>query len=246
MENNVKSKKKLIIDIIIALLILLTISLITMIILFSFNILSFDKGFKFNPTIFDSFKNAWYGWIIFILIQSFLSILLSAIPGASMAFIILSTTIYKYQWQAFILSLASVSISSTIMYTIGRFGSYKLWSKFLGQKDIEKSLELLKSKSTVYFPLMMTFPLFPDDALVMMAGAVKMSLKWFIPSIIVGRGIGILTIVYGLTIIPFSSFTSIYDWLVCITVFAFWLIIIFKLANKLDKKINEKKEDKVI
>ena len=82
---------------------------------------------------------------------------------------------------------------------------------------------------------MMLFPLFPDDALVMIAGTIKMRLKFFIPSIIIGRGIGIATIVFGLKIIPFDSFNSIYDWIVCITVFAFWILMVFKLSNKFNK-----------
>ena len=44
---------------------------------------------------------------------------------------------------------------------------------------------------------MMMFPIFPDDALVMIAGTLKMKLRWFIPSIVIGRGIGIAAIVFG-------------------------------------------------
>ena len=70
------------------------------------------------------------------------------------------------------------------MYILGRFGGYKLCVKLLGEEDCNKSLDLLETKSTIFFPLMMLFPVFPDDALVMIAGTIKMKLKWFIPSII--------------------------------------------------------------
>ena len=86
----------------------------------------------------------------------------------------------------------------------------------------------------------MLFPLFPDDALVMVAGTSKMSLKWFIPSIVIGRGVGIATIVFGFSLVPFENFRGIYDWLVFITVCAFWIIVIFYLAHKLNVLLEKK------
>jgi uncharacterized membrane protein YdjX (TVP38/TMEM64 family) len=83
------------------------------------------------------------------------------------------------------------------------------------------------------------FPIFPDDALVMMAGTLKMKMKVFIPSIIIGRGLGIATIVFGFAIIPFDTFTSVYDWLVFITVCGIWIFMIFKMAHKLNEKIEK-------
>ena len=131
------------------------------------------------------------------------------------------------------------------MYLLGRFGGYKLCEKILGKDECERTMPLLNSKSLVYFPLMMLFPIFPDDALVMLAGTVRMKLGWFIPSIVIGRGIGVATIVFGISLVPFESFTSLYDWLVFITVIIVWVFIIFSLAGKLNtliEKRNQKKE----
>lgn len=240
MKEFFKKRKKLIIEILITLGILLIISGITLAILYGCGVIYFDGGIKFHVELFDSFKNSWYGWIIFILLQTILTMLLCFIPGISMAFIMLSTQIYENQLVAFTLSFVSVMISSMTMYILGRVGGYKLCVKWLGEEDCEKSLGLLRNRGTVYFPLMMMFPIFPDDALVMIAGTLKMKLKWFIPSIVIGRGIGIFTIVYGISIIPFDKFTSLYDWLILATIIAFWVILIFKAAHKLDEKLNKK------
>ena len=129
------------------------------------------------------------------------------------------------------------------MYLLGRFGGYKLCVKILGEEDCNKSLELLETQSTIFFPLMMLFPVFPDDALVMIAGTIKMKLKWFIPSIIIGRGIGIATIVFGFSLIPFESFTTLYDWIIFITVCVVWIFVIFHFANKLNKRLENKKTE---
>ena len=235
-----RDKKKLIINIIVIFGTLLASAGLSILILSAFNVVSFDGGITFNPRLFESFKNSWYGWIIFILFQSILTILLCIVPGVSMAFIILCSTIYTVPWQAFLLSFLSVMVSSFTMYVCGRFGGYKLCVKLLGEQDCDKALELLQTKSTIFFPLMMLFPVFPDDALVMIAGTIKMKLKWFIPSVIIGRGIGIATIVFGFSLIPFDTFTTLYDWIIFITICVVWMFVIFHFANKLSKKIEAK------
>lgn len=242
MREFFRKKKKLITNILIILITFIIIDIISMLILFGFNVISFDGGIRFNVGIFESFKNSWYGWIIFILFQAVLTILLCIIPGVSMAFIILCTNLYEIPWQAFLISFISVMISSIIMYMIGKFGGYRVCVRMLGEEECEKSLGLLTNKSKVYFPLMMVFPVFPDDALIMIAGTLKMKMKWFLPSIIIGRGIGIITIVFGFSLIPFEEFTTLYDWLVFITVCIVWVSTVFHFANKLSRKLEAKQE----
>ena len=53
---------------------------------------------------------------------------------------------------------------------------------------------------------------------------------------------GIYTIVRGLSIVPFDSFTGIYDWFILITVCAFWVILLFYLAHKLNVKMEKNRE----
>ena len=163
-----------------------------------------------------------------------------------MALVVLSHTLYPDEpLIAFLISFTSVIIASTILYILGRVGGYKICVKLLGKSDCDKSLELLRKRGTVYFPLMMLFPIFPDDALVMIAGTTKMKLSWFIPSIVIGRGVGIASVLITTAIIPFDSFTTLYDWLLFITFCVFWLTTIFKLANKLDAHLAKKAEAKV-
>ena len=194
-------KKDIILKLFALLAIVAAISLITLIVLFATDVLNYDDGFVFNEHIFDSFRGKWYAFIVFIVIQTALSMLLCVIPGVAAAFVMFSTVIYPNPVMAFFLSYSCVIVSSTILYIIGRVGGYRICEKILGKEDCEKSLELLRTRGTVYFPIMMLFPIFPDDALVMIAGTTRMKLSWFIPSIIVCRGIGIATIIFGLDII---------------------------------------------
>lgn len=241
-----KKYKKAILDLVLLIAAVAAISLITMLLLAAFDIVYIDDGLHFSEEVFHSFRTSWYGWIIFSLIMTVLTILLCVIPGASMAFILLTQAIYPIAWEAFLLSVIRVMFCSALMYAIGYFGGYKLCVKFLGKEDCDKALELLRNKGTVYFPLMMMFPVFPDDALVMIAGTLKMSLKWFIPSIIVGRGIGIATIVFGLGSIPFDKFTTVWHWLAFILICLVGMVLIFFFAHKLNKYMEMRRQTKNI
>lgn len=200
-----------------------------------------DSGdFEFNAELFKGFKNAWFGLFAIILIQSALSVLLCAIPGISMAFIVIIKMLYPKGVFAFLISYAAVMISSGATYALGRFGGFSFCEKALGKNECDKAADILRRKSTVYFPLMMALPAFPDDALIMLAGTFKMSLKWFIPSVMIGRGIGVAAIVFGIDLIPFKNFKGIYDWLLFITFCAFWICVLFYLAHKLNQKIESR------
>ena len=216
-------------------------SLIALFVLILTGVLYYDDGIQVQIHIFDAFRDSFVGWLIFVLLQAVLTMLLCFIPGISMAFIILSNQLYTDDFAAFLLSFTSVMISSFVMYYIGRFGGYRICEQFLGKEDCVKATELLRNKGTVYFPLMMTMPAFPDDALIMIAGTSKMSMKWFAPSIIIGRGFGVFTIIFGLALVPFESFTRPYDWFVFITACAFWGVAILKGARWLNKKMEQKR-----
>ena len=237
--EKIKKHKAQILKLCLMLLTVCVISIVTLLVLMAFGVVYYDGGVKFNLELFWSFKSSWYGWIIVIVIQTILSMLMCIIPGAAMAFILLSKAIYPVAWEAFILSFVSVMIASTSMYLIGRSGGYRICEKILGAEDCEKSLTLLRDKGTVFFPLMMMFPIFPDDALVMIAGTLKMSLKWFIPSIVIGRGIGIATIVFGISLT--SYFTTLWHWIIFITLAAAGIFFLFFFANKLNKHMLTKK-----
>ena len=70
-----------------------------------------------------------------------------------------------------------------------------------------------------------------------------MDLKWFLPSIFIGRGIGIATIIFGLAIVPFEKFTSIWHWIVFVIICATLIIIVFMFANKLNKYLESRRVD---
>lgn len=220
--------------------IFLLISVVSMLLLYLFNVIYFDDGIQINRELFDYFVNKWYGYIVVIVAQVVITSLLSFVPGASMAFIILLKSLYDNPVVAFVVAFSGVMLSSFMLYLLGRFGGYNLGKKIIGEEDCEKASDLLNNKGLIYFPMMMMFPIFPDDALTMVAGTLKMSLKWFVPSIVIGRGIGVATIVFGLSIVPFDKFTSIWHWVIFILLCALFMFAVFFAANKFNKYMEKK------
>ena len=233
-------KYEKVIKILFIILIFVLVSLLSTLLLSLFGIISFTDGqISINQEIFDSFKTTWYGCVFVVIIQVVITSLLSFVPGASMAFIMLVQKLYNNIILAFFLAFTGVMLSSLMMYIIGRFGGYNICKKLLGEEDCKKASDLLNNKGIIYFPLMMMFPAFPDDALVMVAGTLKMSLKWFIPSIVIGRGIGVVTAVFFSSIT--DRFTSIWHWVIFIPICAIIVVGVFFGAHKFNKYLNNKK-----
>jgi uncharacterized membrane protein YdjX (TVP38/TMEM64 family) len=220
------------------------ISVISYLILNALGIMYFDEGgdLRFHSELFASFSSSFGGWVFFILLQTVLSMLLCIFPGVSMALIILSTEVVfpHSPLSSFFLCFISVAIASCTMYALGRFGGYPLCVRLVGKADCDRALDLLRDKGTFFFPFMMLFPFFPDEALTMVAGTTRMKLSWFLPSIFVARGIGIATIVFGLSIIPFASFTTVWHWVIFVAVVALLVVAVFLAARRFRRYMDKR------
>ncbi len=241
MKEFLKQHKSEILRIAAAIGIVVGVSVAIFLVLLACGVIYYDEGMKLNAALVETFRSSVWGIIAFLALQTVLTVALCAIPGTNMTFILLAVALFPEPVKAFLLAFIGVMLSSAAMYLTGRAGGYKLCEKLLGGKDCARASELLRNKGSVYFPLMMLFPAFPDDALVMVAGVIKMKLGWFIPSVLIGRGIGVATIVFGLNVVPFASF-SLYDWFVFVSACAFWIIVVFYLAHRLNLKMKKSRE----
>ena len=189
---------------------------------------------------------SWWGIVMFIIIRVVMTLFMCFVPAISMIFDLLSVALFGANWIAFLVSLSSIMICSTIMYVLGRTGAYGVFEKILGKEDLDKANELLRKKGIVFYPFMMACGGFPDDAIVCMAGVIKMNVAYWIPATAIGRGIGCAFTIFGISLIPFDTFTRPYDWLVFIVCIIVLLYIVFKVGNWLSNKINlllEKRKD---
>lgn len=208
-------------------------------------LLYWEGGFRMSDEVFDDMLGRWWFPLVAMLLQACLTVLLCAVPGASMAVIITLVAIVGSNWKSFLISYVSVLISSTIMFFIGKLGGKKAIDWIAGEGSTDKAMAVIREKGTVYFPATIILPGFPDDALCMVAGAIRMNPWFYAISILVCKAIGVATIVWGVGVVPFDSFTSLWDWLVFLTVCLVWVWIGLKICRWIDawltKKMRKKK-----
>lgn len=201
---------------------------------------------------------AW-GWLVFILLQIICTVLLCFVPAVSMTFITVGVILFGANWKTFLLCFSGVIIASIIMDLIGRFGGSRIIVKLIGRKSYDEALSLIQTKGAVYVPVMYLLPIFPDDAICMLCGSLRV--KWWVHyiEILLCRGIGCATIVFGVSILPNDLVSALksFDWafigshlweyITMITVLAFWVIVLLFIARKIDKWLTSrlaKKKDK--
>lgn len=183
---------------------------------------------------------AW-GWIAFIALFTACSTLLCFMPGTSATFIGVAIVMFG-AWKGFAISTISVFLSSSLMFFIGHHFGEKAAIKLVGKESLEKAQNLIDVKSKMLLPLMFLFPVFPDDALCMVAGMTKMRYWYFAAVVAIFRTIGIASICFlGSGLINWAEL-SLVDWFMLITCCLVWIFAIFKYQHKIEKFITRKKE----
>ena len=185
-----------------------------------------------------------YSYLIFFCIQ-FLQTTLLPIPA--MITTIAGSLVFGV-WVTFLLSFLAVMLGSVVSFLLGRKVGRRLAYWVAGEESTIKWQEKLEKGKYVFF-LMMLFPVFPDDILCLIVGAVTtMSWKFFLITNLLTRPISIITTcLFGSgSIIPFNAI-GIPIWIVLILIMAllFYLSIkyqaqienfITKISDKLTKK----------
>lgn len=178
---------------------------------------------------------AW-GWIVFIALFVACSTLMCFMPGTSATFIAVAIVLFG-ALNAFIICTISVFLASSLMFLLGNTVGEKAAIKLVGKESLEKAQNLLDMKSKMLLPLMFMFPVFPDDALCMVAGMTKMKYWYFAIVALIFRTIGIATICFlGSGFIDWSTL-SLIDWFVLVNVVVFDIVLVFKYQDKLEKFI---------
>lgn len=172
-----------------------------------------------------------YSYVLFFVVQ-FVQVVFLPIP----AMVTTLAGVFVFgPLNAFFLSLTSVIFASIVAFLLGRRYGKKMLVWVLGQEEADKWQATL-SKGKYMFFLMMLFPGFPDDVLCMVAGASKISFKFFLGTNLITRPIvfaGICFFASGL-IIPFSGW-GIPVWIVLGVIMAALLILSIVYQSKIEK-----------
>ena len=235
-----KEKKQKIIKLVILALILITISAFVFVLL---RVIGIKNITDLRETIASC--GVW-AWVVFLILQVVLTILLCFIPASNMSFIALGVLLFGANYKTFLLCFSGVLLSSVGMDLLGRFGLEKIVIFLIGQDDYNKAKNLINEYGKTYIPLFYLFPLFPDDAICFVVGSMRLNFWYHFLSILICRGIGVATIVFGVQLIPseVANFTStnLWDYIEVLTVIAFWVIVAFFVATKINKFLLKRKQ----
>ncbi|HHX66970.1 MAG TPA: TVP38/TMEM64 family protein [Gallicola sp.] len=185
-----------------------------------------------------------WGWLVFLIIQVLATTFLCFVPGVTIAFN--TASIILFGWvNALIIAVVGIALTSSNLFFIGDKLGEKVAIWLVGEDNLKKAQDLVETKSKILLPITFMLPIFPDNAMCIVAGMTKMKYWYFLLIAFIFRGIGSATIIFlGSGIIDYSSF-SLVDWFLIINVLAIDFIVVVKTAFKVDKRISNKKKEKI-
>ena len=243
MKYWVKNHKKQLLQLLLAFGIGVVISGIFLLIFGLTGVISFKGGIRFNADLFNELRGNPLLYIVFVLVMAISGTLLCMNPIGSGVFVWLGIALFGANWKCFVTVLSGCLLSYIFIDALGRFGGSKLIIRIFGKEEYDKTSELIDEKGMVYVPIMYLLPVFPDDFICLCVGSMKM--KWWLHMTyaVVGKAVGIATVVFGVSLIPKElflplTFDKLYNWFVLIACLIVYITVLFKSARWIDKKLS--------
>lgn len=249
MKNWLKGHKKQLIQLGVALLLGVIVSGIFLLVFYLTGVIYYDNGFKFNTELFNSLKGNVWLYLVFIAVESVGCFVLCMNPIGSGVFVWLGIALFGANWKCYLATLGGCILSYIMIDALGRFGGSKVIIKIFGENEYNQTKQLINEKGLVYVPIMYLLPLFPDDFICLCVGSMKMNWGLHMLYGLIGKSVGIATVVFGVSIIPKDLFLPIsidklYNYFVLIACLIVYITTLFKLARWVDKKLSKMLERK--
>lgn len=159
------------------------------------------------PAINDFFKG-WItstsGWVVFLVIWliMFLQCTILNIPAYVVLSASISIGIECMSWQYLLIVITAYMAGCILAYWIGRWWGVKAVKWCAGsEEEFHKWSNVLNTKGKWWYALTVLLPLFPDDLLCLVTGAVKFDFIFFTITNLLGRTIGLITMILTLELI---------------------------------------------
>ena len=114
------------------------------------------------------------------------------------------------------------------------------------EEDYDKWSSYLNKKGKLWYLITVMFPFFPDDLLCLVAGAVKFDFVWYTIANVIGRGIGLLTMILFLKFIGIVSNgipIMLILWAVALVAELVTFVILKSKQKKISESLNEQNQD---
>lgn len=182
------------------------------------------------------------GWIVYLVIWliMFLQTTVLNIPAYVVLSASVSVGINTLSVLYIVVVLSAYIAGCLLAYWIGyKFGKKAVKWCAGSEEDYEKWSKVLNKKGKWWYFVTVIFPMFPDDILCLVAGAVKFNFPFYILSNIIGRGIGLVTMLLFLELI--GSMGGGFPYMVIVWAIALLVEIIIYFVLK--KKENKNESD---
>ena len=136
-------------------------------------------------------------WIIMFLQTNILSIPAYVILSACV-----SIGINTIGWEFILITISAYMCGCLLAYWLGfKFGKKAVKWCAGSEEDYNKWCDVLNEKGKWWYLITVLFPFFPDDLLCIVAGSVKFNFWFYFFSNLIGRTIGLITMLYTLKLI---------------------------------------------
>ena len=156
------------------------------------------------PAINDFFRN-WItstsGWVVFVVIWliMFLQCTILNIPAYVVLSASISIGIECMSWQYLLIVITAYMAGCILAYWIGRWWGVKAVKWCAGsEEEFDKWSNVLNTKGKWWYALTVLLPLFPDDLLCLVAGAVKFNFAFYVLANLIGRSVWLIAMILTL------------------------------------------------
>lgn len=159
----------------------------------------------FSIPAVNNFFRGWItstsGWVVFVVIWliMFLQCTILNIP----AYVVLSASVSIglncMSWQYLLTVITAYMAGCILAYWLGRWWGIKAVKWCAGsEEEFNKWSVVLNTKGKWWYFLTVLFPLFPDDLLCIVAGAVRFNFGFYVIANLIGRSIGLIAMILTL------------------------------------------------
>lgn len=190
----------------------------------------------------DNFFKGWVekstGWVLWLVlwILFFLQTNLIQIPAVSLLQISVHSGIEVLSWQYILLVMSAYMGGCILSYWLGRwFGSKAVKWVAGSEEDFDKWSEFINRKGKWWYFITIVLPLLPDDILCLIAGSLKMDFGFYTLANLIGRSIGLITMLVVLKYIGIASSSTpfmLIVWCVGLVAEIITLIVLNKKCKK--------------
>lgn len=163
------------------------------------------------PAVDNFFKN-WVqnssGWLLWLVlwILFFLQTNLIQIPAVSLLQISVHSGIEVLSWQYILLVMSAYMSGCILSYWLGRwFGTRAINWVAGSEEDFNKWSKFINEKGKIWYLLSVVLPVFPDDLICIICGSLKMDFGFYTLANLIGRSIGLITMLVVLKYIGIAS-----------------------------------------